>query len=178
MVFSRALSNGNYHHSINISLSISAFIFSYICEASINIHFFSKRVTKKIKNVFFLFFSTFVSRQTSGGIFYLLNMFEPVRTVRVLGGLVFVQGASILLFWKVLAKIVAVGAGRYANFSGKMAKAFFSQDRALAQLLQTGSSFLTPLFILGLLISLLGILMIAFPKQTAQILSALRILIR
>ena len=65
---------------------------------------------------------------------------------------------------------------RYANFTGRMAKSFFAQDRVLADLLKTGSSFLAPLFILGIIITLLGILMILFPKKTVKILIFLRIL--
>lgn len=103
-------------------------------------------------------------------------MLEPIRTIRVLAILVITQGAFVLLFWKVLATVIAVAEARYNNFTGKMAKTFFSQDRALTQLLQTGDAFLAPLFILGLLISVLGIFMIAFPKQSLQILIALKIL--
>jgi len=71
---------------------------------------------------------------------------------------------------------IAIGTGRYSSFSGKMAKSFFSQDRALVQLLQTGTNYLPILLTLGIIISVCGILMLAFPKQTTQILIALRIL--
>ena len=87
-------------------------------------------------------------------------MLEPIRTIRILAILVITQGAFILLFWKVLAAIIAVAEARYNNFTGKMAKTFFSQDKALIQLLQTGDTFLTPLLILGLLMSVLGIFII------------------
>jgi hypothetical protein len=107
-----------------------------------------------------------------------LYMLEPVRTARVLGSLVLIQGAFFLLFWKIFSITISIGAARYASFSGKMAKAFFFQDKALIKLLQTGEAFLTPLLVLGIAISLLGILIIAFPKQTVQILVALRVLKR
>jgi hypothetical protein len=103
-------------------------------------------------------------------------MLEPIRTARVLGSLVLLQGAFVLLFWKVMDVAIATGMARYASFSGKMAKKFFSQDKALIKLLQTGEAFLAPLLALGIIISILGILMIAFPKQTVQILIALKIL--
>jgi hypothetical protein len=103
-------------------------------------------------------------------------MLEPIRTARVIGSLVFLQGIVFLSLWKILGWAVAVGIGRYSSFSGKMAKSFFSQDKALVQLLQTGTSYLPVLLALGITISVCGILMLAFPKQTTQILIALRIL--
>ena len=103
-------------------------------------------------------------------------MLDPKRTARVLGSLIIAQGAVLIAFWKVLAMIVAAATARYSNFTGKMAKSFFAQDRALAELLKTGSSFLTPLLILGIIIIILGILMLAFPQRTVRILAFLRIL--
>jgi len=103
-------------------------------------------------------------------------MLEPIRTARVLGSLVLAQGAFFLLFWKTLAAAIATGMARYADFSGRMAKKFFSQDKALLKLLEAGETYLTPILILGLIVSFIGILMLAFPKQTVQILIALRIL--
>jgi hypothetical protein len=102
-------------------------------------------------------------------------MLEPIRTTRVIGVLVHLQGMVFLLFWKIFGWAITVGLGRYSNFSGKMAKAFFSQDRALLQLLQTGTNYLPLLLALGSIISVCGILMLAFPKQTMQILIAFRI---
>ena len=103
-------------------------------------------------------------------------MLEPIRTVRVIGSLVFLQGIVFISFWKILGWAIAIGTGRYSSFSGKMAKSFFSQDRALVQLLQTGTSYLPILLTLGIIVSVCGILMLAFPKQATQILIALRIL--
>jgi len=103
-------------------------------------------------------------------------MLDSNRTARVLGGLVVAQGIVLIVFWKVLAMVVATATARYANFTGRMAKSFFAQDRALAELLKTGNSFLTPLLILGIIITLLGILMILFPKKTVKVLIFLRIL--
>jgi len=103
-------------------------------------------------------------------------MLEPARIARVLGGLIFAQGFVLIAFWKIFGIVIATASVRYSNFSGRMAKAFFSQDKALINLLQTCEAFLTPLFISGLLVSFLGIIMIAFPKQTVQILIAFRIL--
>jgi hypothetical protein len=102
-------------------------------------------------------------------------MLEPIRTTRVIGILFLLQGWVFLLFWKILGLIITVGVGRYSNFTGKMAKAFFSQDKVLMQLLQTGANYLPILLALGLIVSACGILMLAFPKQTVQILIALRI---
>jgi len=106
------------------------------------------------------------------------KMLEPIRAVRVMGSLVLLQGIVFLSLWKILGWAIAVGIGRYSSFSGKMAKSFFSQDRALAQLLQTGTDYLPILLTLGIIISACGILMLAFPKQATQILIALRILKR
>ena len=103
-------------------------------------------------------------------------MLDSNRTARVLGSLVTAQGVVLVVFWRILAMIVATATARYANFTGRMAKNFFAQDRALAELLKTGKSFLTPLLILGIIMTLLGILMILFPKKTVKILIFLRIL--
>ncbi|MDR1829914.1 MAG: hypothetical protein LBQ76_04000 [Candidatus Fibromonas sp.] len=103
-------------------------------------------------------------------------MLDSNRTARVLGSLVTAQGVVLVVFWRILAMIVATATARYANFTGRMAKNFFAQDRALAELLKTGKSFLTPLLILGIIITLLGVLMILFPKKTVKILIFLRIL--
>jgi len=103
-------------------------------------------------------------------------MLDSNRTARVLGSLVAAQGVVLIVFWRILAVVVATATARYANFSGRMAKSFFAQDRALAELLKTGSSFLTPLLILGIIVTILGILMILFPKKAVKILVFLRIL--
>ena len=63
-------------------------------------------------------------------------MLDSNRTARVLGGLVATQGVVLIVFWKVLAMVVATATARYANFTGRMAKNFFAQDRALAELLK------------------------------------------
>jgi hypothetical protein len=100
---------------------------------------------------------------------------EPIRTARVIGVLVLLQGMIFLLFWKIFGWAIAVGIERYSNLSGKMAKAFFSQDKTLMQLLQTGTNYLPILLVLGSIISACGILMLAFPKQTVRILITLRV---
>jgi len=63
-------------------------------------------------------------------------MLDSNRTARVLGSLVATQGVVLIVFWKVLAMVVAAATARYANFTGRMAKSFFAQDRALAELLK------------------------------------------
>jgi hypothetical protein len=103
-------------------------------------------------------------------------MLEPNRVARVLGCLIFAKGALLILFWKILEFIIATGLQRYGNASGKMAKFFFQQDKALADLLKFGSTYSSILLVLGIIISVIGVLFIAFPKQTVHILSAFRIL--
>jgi len=105
-------------------------------------------------------------------------MLDPIRTSRIIGILVTFQGMVLLSFWKIMGWAIAIGTQRYSSFSGKMAKSFFSQDRTLMELLQIGSNFLPVLFILGAMVSICGILILAFPKQAIQILIALRILKR
>jgi len=105
-------------------------------------------------------------------------MLDPKRTARVIGILVFLQGAIFLLFWKIAGWALAIGIDRYSNFTGKMAKSFFSQDKTLVQLLHIGINYLPILFTLGITASVCGILMIAFPKLAAHILVALRVLKR
>jgi len=103
-------------------------------------------------------------------------MLEPIRTARVIGSLVLLQGVVFLSFWKLASWAFAIGIQRYSSFTGKMAKSFFSSDHSLLQLLQTGTNYLPILLTLGIIISVCGILMLAFPKQATQILIALRIL--
>ncbi|GBU24524.1 hypothetical protein R83H12_01157 [Fibrobacteria bacterium R8-3-H12] len=105
-------------------------------------------------------------------------MLDPIRTARIIGILVFLQGVVFLSFWKIMGWAIAVGTQRYSSFTGKMAKSFFSQDKALVQLLQTGTNYLPMLLALGIIASVCGILMLVFPKQAAQILVALRVLKR
>jgi len=73
---------------------------------------------------------------------------------------------------------INVGMERYSNFTGKIAKSFFAQDRTLIDLLQTSSNYLPLLLALGSVACVCGILMIAFPKQATSILIALRVLKR
>jgi len=103
-------------------------------------------------------------------------MLDPIRTARVIGILVLLQGAVFLLFRKIMGWAIAVGMERYSSFTGKMAKSFFSEDRTLVQLLQTCSNYLPILLTLGCIASVCGILMIAFPKQAANFLIARRVL--
>jgi len=105
-------------------------------------------------------------------------MLEPKRTARVIGILVLLQGVVFLSFWKLANWALAIGIQRYSSFTGKMAKAFFSQDKTLLQMLQTGTTYLQILFTIGITASVCGILMIAFPKLAVQILIALRVLKR
>jgi len=107
---------------------------------------------------------------------YIPQMLDSIRTSRVIGILILVQGMVFLSFWKIIGWAITIGTQRYSSFSGKMAKSFFSQDRTLIQLLQTGSNYLSILLILGIIVSICGILTLAFPKQAVQILIALRIL--
>ncbi|MCL1957159.1 MAG: hypothetical protein FWF63_07540 [Fibromonadales bacterium] len=105
-------------------------------------------------------------------------MLEPKRTARVIGILILLQGVVFLSFWKIASWALAIGIQRYSSFTGKMAKAFFSSDHSLLQLLLTGTSYLPIPLTLGITASVCGILIIAFPKQAVQILVALRVLKR
>jgi len=103
-------------------------------------------------------------------------MLDPIRTARVIGILVFLQGTIFLLFRKIMGWAIAIGMERYSSFTGKMAKSFFAQDKTLVNMLQTGANYLHILLALGCIASVLGILIIAFPKQAAKILVAFKIL--
>ena len=105
-------------------------------------------------------------------------MLEPKRTARVIGILVLLQGVVFLSFWKIAKWALAIGIERYSSFSGKMAKAFFSSDQTLLQMLLKGTSYLPILQAIGITASVCGILMLAFPKPAVQILVALRVLKR
>ncbi|MDR0517337.1 MAG: hypothetical protein LBH25_09885 [Fibromonadaceae bacterium] len=103
-------------------------------------------------------------------------MLEPIRTIRLIGSLVLFMGAVFLFFWKIAVLVISVGMSRYSNFSGKLAKKLFSQDQALIGLLQAGETFAPCLLFIGIFISCIGILIIAFPKQAMQIMCAFRVL--
>jgi len=105
-------------------------------------------------------------------------MLEPKRTARVIGILVLLQGAVFLSFWKLASWALAIGIQRYSSFTGKMAKAFFSSDHSLLELMLKGTSYLSILFAIGITASVCGILIIAFPKLAVQVLVALRVLKR
>jgi len=105
-------------------------------------------------------------------------MLEPKRTARVIGILVLLQGVVFLSFWKIASWALAIGIQRYSSFTGKMAKAFFSSDHSLLQLLLTGTNYLPIPLALGITASICGILIIAFPKLAVQVLVALRVLKR
>jgi len=105
-------------------------------------------------------------------------MLDPIRTARVIGILVFLQGAVFLLFQRIMAWAIAAGMERYSSFTGKMAKSFFAEDRTLINMLQTGANYLPIFLALGILISVCGILMIVFPQKTTQILISFRVLKR
>jgi hypothetical protein len=136
----------------------------------INIQIFRQKRQKKVK---IMQKSAFYPKKM-----YIPQMLEPIRAIRVIGSLVLSIGALLLLFWKIATFAIATGMSRYANFTGKMAKKFFSQDQALIGLLQTAESLTPWLLIAGISISCIGILVIAFPKQAVQIMCALRILRR
>lgn len=100
----------------------------------------------------------------------------PVPVSRLLGLLVIFQGAVLVFFWKVLDFALATGMERYASNTGRLARMFFSDDRHLVELLQFGQDWVPCLLYLGLAVMVPGILAIAFPLQTAQLLKAIRIL--
>jgi len=99
----------------------------------------------------------------------------PLPFSQLLGLLVLLHGATIVFFWKVLDYAIATGMARYGSASGKLARTFFSDDRELVELLQFGQDTLPVLLFVGILIMVKGILAIAFPAQTEQILRAFRI---
>lgn len=105
-----------------------------------------------------------------------MNPLSPAPVARLLGSLLLLQGTTIVFFWKILDYALAVGLARYSSASGRLARAFFNTDRELAGLLQLGQQWLPLLLVLGIGAMLGGILSIAFPVQTAQILRAFRIL--
>jgi len=102
----------------------------------------------------------------------------PVPVARLLGGLLLLQGAVLVLFWKILDFALVVGMERYSSTTGRLAQSLFKSDRQLVELLQFGQDWVPCVLVLGIVAIVPGILTIAFPLQSVQLLHAVRLLRR
>jgi hypothetical protein len=93
-----------------------------------------------------------------------------------MGVLVVAWGATFLLFWRLLATILEIASNRFAQASGRLAQKFFRGDRDLVALIQFGESWVWLVPTVGFTLVVVGVLMAAFPRQTEQVLRAVRVI--
>ena len=114
------------------------------------------------------------------------------RTARFIATMFAVLGMFFLLVERALSSVLVLaqtgvdkGLARYNNFTGRFAAKNFADDRELLALLRDAKdmlpmadTLLTLLFIAGILVLVIAVFGLAFPKQFVQILVALHLLKR
>lgn len=114
----------------------------------------------------------------------------PVRTMRLVSSLIALTGMVFLLFERVLSAVLAMasdgirlGLARYNTLTGRMAIQNFPEDRQLLKLLKDVNSILpgaetalTVLLVVAVVLLVVAVAGLAFPRQFAHILVALKIL--
>lgn len=119
-----------------------------------------------------------------------MNGLTPIRTVRLVGAMIAIIGMIFVLVSRVLTAVLAIATdaihlalARYSNFTGRIASRNFAEDKQLLAmvkdvnaLLPTAETALTVLLVVGILILLVALVCIAFPKQAVHVLVAMRLL--
>lgn len=119
-----------------------------------------------------------------------MNGLTPIRTARAVSVLIALMGMLVVLVSRVLLAVVAMAneaiqlaLARYSNFTGRIAARNFAEDRQLLKMLKdvnalmpTAETALTVMFVIGIVILVVALLGLAFPKQFLHILVALKIL--
>ena len=119
-----------------------------------------------------------------------MNGLTPIRTVRLVGAMIAIIGMILVLVSRVLSAVLVVATdaihlalARYSNFTGRIASRNFAEDKQLLamvkdvnSLLPTAETALTVILVVGILILLVAVVCIAFPKQSVHVLVALRLL--
>lgn len=119
--------------------------------------------------------------------------FNEFSVMRLIGALIFIIGAVIVFFAKVLDCIVLFADNaiqlaviRYSNFTGQFALQSFKEDQELWNLVNSVNQDILPLagdllpvlFFVSIFIMLIGICFIAFPRYFADLLASLKVLKR
>ena len=119
-----------------------------------------------------------------------MNGLTPIRTVRLIGAMIAIIGMIFVLVSRVLTAVLAIATdaihlalARYSNFTGRIASRNFAEDKQLLAmvkdvnaLLPTAETALTIILVIGILILLVAVVCIAFPKQAVHVLVAMRLL--
>lgn len=119
-----------------------------------------------------------------------MNGLTPIRTVRLIGAMIAVIGMIFVLVSRVLTAVLAIATdaihlalARYSNFTGRIAAKNFAEDKQLLAmvkdvnaLLPTAETALTLILVIGILVLLVAVVCIAFPKQAVHVLVAMRLL--
>ena len=114
----------------------------------------------------------------------------PVRIARLIASLIALMGMFLLLIQRVLSAVmvmaadgVKMGLVRYNNFTGRFAAQNFAEDRQLLKLLKevqnllpTASTALSILMVASILLLVVALAGLAFPRQFTHILVALKLL--
>ncbi len=119
-----------------------------------------------------------------------MNGLTPIRTVRLVGAMIAIIDMIFVLVSRVLTAVLAIATdaihlalARYSNFTGRIASRNFAEDKQLLAmvkdvnaLLPTAETALTIILVIGILILLVAVVCIAFPKQAVHVLVAMRLL--
>ena len=114
----------------------------------------------------------------------------PVRTARVISALIAAVGMVLLLIQRVLSAVIAMagealtmGLSRYNSFSGRMALQNFPEDRQLFKMLKDaetllpiGDHLLLALLIVSIVVLVIALFGLAFPRHFVHILVAIKML--
>lgn len=119
-----------------------------------------------------------------------MNGLTPIRTARLISAMIAVIGMILVFISRMLMAVVAMASStvelaltRYSNFTGRFASRNFEEDKQLLAILKevepvlpTADTFLTIMFVVGILVLLVALAGLAFPKQFVHVLVALKLL--
>lgn len=119
-----------------------------------------------------------------------MNGLTPIRTARLISAMIAIIGMILVFVSRLLMAVVMMASNavhlalaRYSNFTGRFASRNFDEDKQLLAMLKdvepllpTADTVLTVVFILGIVVLLVALAGLAFPKQFVHILVALKLL--
>lgn len=119
-----------------------------------------------------------------------MNGLTPIRTARLVAAMTAVIGMILVFVSRLLLAVVAMASStvelaltRYSNFTGRFASRNFEEDKQLLAILKevepllpTADTVLTIVFVLGIVVLLVALAGLAFPKQFVHVLVALKLL--
>ena len=108
-----------------------------------------------------------------------MNGLTPIRTARLVAAMTAVIGMILVFVSRLLLAVVAMASStvelaltRYSNFTGRFASRNFEEDKQLLAILKevepllpTADTVLTIVFVLGIVVLLVALAGLAFPKQ-------------